>query len=106
MADARDGWDFDCEFEIPDAQDSAPPASAAPQGDQGWVGFGPSPDVSLANRGEPGVKGAQSAQADGMTAHHASGLGPHSSRQTSVKVRALRSAITDISVHAVQLDDW
>ena len=75
LADARDGWDFDCNFSLPDAPDSAA-TSAAPQGDQGWVGFGPSPDASSASHMPQGVKGGPPAQ-DGLPPHNLSSVGQH-----------------------------
>ena len=76
LADARDGWDFDCNFSLPDAPVSAA-ASAAPQGDQGWVGFGPSPDASSASHMPPGAKGALPAAQDCLPPSNFSSSGQH-----------------------------
>ena len=85
VADARDGWDIDSDFEAPDAQDLAA-TTAAPPGDQGWVGFGPSPDASSASQVAPGQKAAgQPPHADSMPHHHS-----RSQNQQSIKYPNLR----------------
>ena len=97
LADARDGWDFDCNFSL-DAQDSGA-TSAAPQGDQGWVGFGPSPDASSASHTPPGVKGAVPAQ-DGLPPHHLSCTGQHGLKDHhSTKVRHPAGELQGCSYH-------
>lgn len=85
VADTRDGWDVDSDFEAPDAQDLAA-TTAAPPGDQGWVGFGPSPDASSASQVAPGLKAAgQPLNADSMPHHHS-----RSHSQQSIKYPNLR----------------
>ncbi|CAK0785960.1 hypothetical protein CVIRNUC_009173 [Coccomyxa viridis] len=76
VADARDGWDFDCDFEPPDTGEAAA-ANGPPQGDQGWVGFGTPTDVSAASRGPLGVKEGQPVQADRLPNHHVSSSSQH-----------------------------
>jgi len=88
LTDARDGWDFDCNFSITDVPGAAP-AGAAPQGNQGWVGFGPSPDASSAGHMAPGVKAALPAHADGMSPHHLSSAGLKDQQMAKVRARTL-----------------
>ena len=103
MADARDGWDFDCNFSLPDAPDSAA-ARAAPQGDQGWVGFGPSPDTSSASHMPTGAKGALPAAQDGLPPPNLSSSGQHGLKDHQPpKVRHFHNDVPPVSCYYAQV---
>ena len=111
VADARDGWDFDSDFEPPDTVDAVA-ASGSPQGDQGWVGFGAPTDVSAAVGGGSGMKERQGAHAERLPNHRDSSSSQHVTKVTrTVKCYYSSSAVHQTRVLRLEMNvshraDW